>query len=217
MKRLFVLAALCAALVPAFAQSTAETQSLSRAETAISNVGSPTINNNSAPVTDATIRQHGLPVSSAASTFVNGPAGDTCAKPGDAISGQAATFGFSATKGGGESAQCDDRADPRSMKETGEDAVAITMRHCQSPRKAEAYEDAADLRDAVVARMPEAVRMVQPVSFRCPDRLRPTWALEREGKKANTALNGGQSAPATVTAANTQDPFIRERLQRTGR
>lgn len=212
MKRLFVLAALCAALVPAFAQSSAETNSLSTARTDIQNVGSPTINNY-APA-EQTIRQHGLPVSSAASTFVNGPAGDTCAGPGDAVSGQAATFGFSATKGGGMVVPCNDRADPRSMKETGEDAVAITMRHCQSPAKAEAYEDAADLRDAVVARMEPEARTRAPLSFRCPDRLRPSWALEREGKKAQTALNGGQPAPATrVTAANTNDPYIAARLR----
>lgn len=184
MKHLITLA-LCLLVVPAFAQSSAETRSLSTAETAISNVGSPTINNY-APA-EQTIRQHGLPVSSAASTFVNGPAGDTCAKPGDAISAQAAGWGVSANKGGGESVNCNDRADPRSMKETGEDAVAITMRHCQNPAKAAAYEDAADLRDKIIAAMPPAARLAAPASFRCPDRLRPQWALDREGKARQVA------------------------------
>jgi hypothetical protein len=172
-------------------------------------VGSPIINNNSAPVTDATIRQHGLPVSSAASTFVNGPAGDTCAKPGDAVSGQAATFGFSANKGGSMSDECNDRADTRSMKETGEDAVAITMRHCQSPAKAAAYEDAADLRDKVVAQLAPAARASQPASFRCPDRLRPQWAKDRDAGKTSVA-----AAPANkVTADTTNDPYIARRLR----
>lgn len=196
MKQLILVAALSAMLAPAFAQSSAETLSASRAETRIDNVGSPTINNN-APA-DQTIRQHGLPVASAASTFVNGPSGDTCSEPGDAISAQFRVVGVSANKGGGMQAQCDDRADPRSMKETGEDAVAITMRHCQSPKKAEAFEDAADLRDAVVARMAPAARAAAPASFRCPDRLRPSWALEREGKKATAALNDGQPQPVAT-------------------
>lgn len=185
---------LCALVAPAFAQSSAETRSLSTAETAIQNVGSPTINN-IAP-SEQVIRQHGLPVSSAASTFVNGPAGDTCANPGDAVSVQAATFGVSANKGGGMSVNCNDRADPRSMKETGEDPVAITMRHCQNPAKAAAYEDAADLRDAVVAQLPATQRAAAPVSFRCPDRLRPDWALKREGKAVAAVPVAARKQPA---------------------
>ena len=207
MKRILVLAALCAAL-PAFAQ-TAETSSLSRAETAIQNVGSPIINNNSAPITDATIRQHGLPVNSAASTFVNGPGGDTCALPGDAVSGQGATFGFSANKGGGIGDDCNGRADARSMGETRQDPVAITMRHCQNPKNAEAFEDAADLRDAVVAQMPPAERAKAPSSFRCPERLRPQWAKQKSQQTA-----AAPSSQQQVTAANTNDDIIRNRLSK---
>lgn len=193
MKNLILLAALCVAL-PALAQSTAETASTSRAETAIQNVGSPTIITN-APA-DTTIRQHGLPVSSAASTFVNGPAGDTCAGPGDALSIQTGVFGASANKGGGMVVSCNDRADTRSMRETGEDAVAVTMRHCQNPEKAAAYEDAADLRDAVTRKLSESVRFATPPSFRCPDRLRPRWALEREGKVQAQATPAIAAQPA---------------------
>lgn len=205
MKRLFILAALSAALVPAFADSLAETQSVSTARTDIQNVGSPTINNYSP--SETTIRQHGLPVSSPASNFVNGPAGDTCANPGDAVSVQTAVVGIAATKGGGTSVDCNDRADPRSMKETGEDAVAITMRHCQNPNKAAAYEDAADLRDAVRARMTLEAQAAAPASFRCPDRLRPSWALEREGRRAPAQrVANSPSADPFIAASGRQYP-----------
>lgn len=210
MKRLsFALAALVLS-VPALAQSSAETLSTSRAETAIQNVGSPTINNN-AP-SDQTIRQRGLPVTSPGTVISSQASADTCESAGKGAAVQTRVFGFSLSGGAVTHDPCEARTDARTMAATAQDSVAITMRLCQTPANAEAFEDAADLRDGVVARLTPDARAKAPASFRCPDRLRPQWAKDREAGRAQAALNGG-----TVSASNTSDPYIRERLARTGR
>lgn len=171
------------------AQTTAGSNADSTAVSSPQNIGNPNIAVNS--YGSDRVRYSGMPVASAGSTFVSAPSSDTCSEAGDALAVQTGPVAFNANKGGGMQSRCNDRADTRSMKETGEDAVAITMRHCQNPEKAAAYEDAADLRDDLKLRIALAPsgnitdaqrKFIDEVSFRCPDRLRPEWALEREGK-----------------------------------
>jgi len=202
------------------AESTAGSVSGSIAQTDIQNVGSPNIAVNSYAPESTRVRYSGMPVASAGSTFVNSGSNDTCTEAGDALAVQTGPLAFNANKGGGMQLKCNDRADTRSMKETGEDAVAVTMRHCQNPEKASAYEDAAELRDAVRTREMEAASKAGDLerykkaeaspSFRCPDRLRPQWALEKEGKTVpaqRTAASGGsRSADPFIAASGREYP-----------
>ena len=210
MKRFsFALAALVLA-APAFAQSTATTDSRSTAETVIQGVGSPTINNY-APA-EQTIHQKGLPVATPGTAFSTQASADTCENAGKSAAVQTRVFGFVISGGAQTHDPCEARTDARTMSATSQDAVAVTMRLCQTPANAEAFEDAAELRDLVRMQLPPGHPDRAKVSFRCPDRLRPQWAKDAEGRRAQAALNG-----ETVTASNTADPYIRERLGRTGR
>lgn len=208
MKRFsFALAALVLA-APAFAQSsTASTDSRSTAETVIQGVGSPTINNY-APA-EQTIHQKGLPVTTPGTAFATQPGQDTCQNSGKSAAVQTKVFGFVISGGAATHDPCEARTDARTMSATSQDAVAVTMRLCQTPANAEAFEDAADLRDLVRMQLPPGHPDRTKVSFRCPDRLRPQWAKDQESARASALLNGG-----AVTAGNTADPYIRERLQK---
>jgi len=190
MKKQLILAALIAASFSAFADSTSESSAGSVAQASPQNIGNPTVNVNSAPqlpYTENKVTHSGLPVSSAAFVGVNAPANDTCNEAGDALSVQAKVFGAAASKGGPMQVACDVRARALNGKYTGRSQAWINATHCQDPNSAAATEDEADMIEADARDRGQAIK-----AWRCPERLRPQWAKDREAdqKRASASIEG---------------------------
>ncbi|UNA00805.1 hypothetical protein ZHS_49 [Edwardsiella phage vB_EpM_ZHS] len=204
MKKQVILAALIAASFSAFADATSESSAGSVAQASPQNIGNPVVNVNSAPqlgYTENKVTHSGLPVSSAAFVGVNAPANDTCNEAGDAISVQAKVFGAAASKGGAMQVACDVRARALNGKYTGRSQAWINATQCQDPNSASATEDEADMIEADARDRGVAVK-----AWRCPDRLRPQWAKDREasGRKAQAAL---EAQPMTSAPAPRPQPW----------
>lgn len=146
MKNALILVAALAAL-PALAQDKpsfgtgtngSSSGSLSTAQTAIENVGSPIINLPGANPEQRT-EFKGNTAAQAATVFVNPPAADTCAMPGSGGSVQVVGAGAGLSIAGDASVRCEMRADVLNLKVTTGDMDVIKARQCMDAQMAEAY------------------------------------------------------------------------------
>jgi len=199
---LIVLAVALFTVLSVRAETTAGSQSGSVAST--ENVNAPVFNMPAAPAfTETVVKQRGLPVATPGTAFVNAPSSDTCTEAGNALAIQTGPVGINASKGGGMQVPCDVRARAINGKVTGRSQTYVQMTQCQDARSAEATEDEADYIDSLPLPPGTTVRVL---AFRCPDRLRPQWAKDREAgsKRAAAILSGERTESPDPLIANRQ-------------
>ena len=142
-----IAALLLASAAPAFADTGAQSGSLSTAVVSPGQINSPIvqIQNGGVPaITRGATDFHTNAANTAPTVFVNPPSADTCQKPGVGVSGGWVTGNAGVNIPLGASDTCEVRADAINLKVTGAPAAVIKARQCQNPAIAQAYADAGD-------------------------------------------------------------------------
>lgn len=143
MKKLVIVAALMLA-GHAFAQTSAGSSSGSTAIVQPGQINSPIVEVNSAAPDRMRNDIHTNQAATAATVFVNPPAADTCAMPGNGFGVQAPGGGVVVSAGGKVAIKCDMRADAISLKVTGQSPAVVKARYCMDEDMRESFAAAGE-------------------------------------------------------------------------